>query len=458
MRSRPQTFLFSLILLATSLPIGVSPPVPQYFQLPAEDFFPKDIAAVDPNTVFLSIATRKSIGVFNVQQNSISETRLESGFTPDRMVYSEGKVVFLLLREKKIGVLWGPGSRPEYFDLPHFGEDLLPAGDGVWISIPDRNKVLFFSFTSKTSKAYEVSVASGRSVMALSTNGLWIVENSYRKLLLFEPSSGRIVTHEFAEHVFLVSAAGRGHAIVYGVSERLFKLDTDVKIASTIELRRGAVISPPLILSPDGTIWYFDKARSIIGELRGALFQELPLFDSRPENPSLGAESVIWFMDSKMGRLGRINVSTQPTLRDFSAAIKGDSLEVSVLVADVDDDLLEESIVSSVELYRDERLLQNSTVNLSKRSSGSYLGSVHFNHTSGVLRLRVVAWDTAGNLGSTNMTYFMQDGSLRTEQTGEVDIIQVLFLFLDPSLSLILLLIIGLSLLFIRSRRRKTRR
>lgn len=458
MRFRSKVFTLSLMLLASSLPIGVSPPVPQYFQLPSEDFYPKDIAAVDPNTVLLSIATRRSIGVFNVQQNSVSETRLDPGFVPDRIVSSGAKAVFLLLREKKFGVFWSLGSKPEYFDLPHFGEDLLPAAGGVWISVPDRGKLIFFSFMERTLKAYDVPVASGRSVMAHSTKGLWVVDNSYRKLLLFDPLSGRLVTHEFQEQVYLVSGAGADQVVVFGGSERLFKFDADVRLISTIELRKGAVISPPLINSPDGTIWYFDKSRSIIGELRGTLFQELPLFDSRPENPSFGAKSVIWFMDSKMGRLGRIIVSTAPALRNFSAGISGGSLELSLVVSDVDDDLVEESIVSSVELYREESLLQNSTVKLNRIPGGSYFAGVPFNHTSGVLRLRVIAWDSAGNVGSANMTYFVRDGSLRTVQKEEPDILQVLFLFLDPSLSLVLLLIIGLSVLVIRSRRRKTRR
>ncbi|MCS7136523.1 MAG: hypothetical protein RMJ14_04960 [Nitrososphaerota archaeon] len=389
------TMVLALMLLSTVQPV-MSIKVLDYYNFQLRGDLPTHIAVESQEKVWLSLPSRMEVVLFMPKTGEMVAISLPG--LPSKLLYYKGAVIVALSNAKSVAVIDSKTLEVKTFKLDADVVDMYPTEKGIWLTLPSVSKVLLFSpFEMKVLKDLNLDVAMGEGVIAESDAGLWVIEKSYRSLLLVNTVSGVIKTYEVRNQTYLVVPAKDGGVWAVTVEGYLIHVTNDLKLTKKVALPAGTIVAPPLLLSDYGTVVYFCRPRNSVGEVLNGNVEEIYLGPASPWHPTKGPNNTFWFIDITRNAIGVVTISRPPTIRTvWIEKLNDKDFKIFAEVEDREGDL--RYVTAVVEYYVNEKLMLNSTSGMSVVQGNRYVGEESIKINDGIARVKVVTSDAVGNL------------------------------------------------------------
>ncbi|MEM2910014.1 MAG: hypothetical protein QXO01_02960 [Nitrososphaerota archaeon] len=384
------------LLLPTTIQPAMSIKVLGYHEFQLRGDLPTHIAVESQEKVWLSLPSRMEVVLFMPKTGEMVAINLPS--FPSKILYYEGVVVVALEKVKSVAVIDPKTFDVRTLELKADVVDMYPTKEGIWFTLPDTPKVILFSPSEmKILKELDVNVATGEGVIAESDGRLWVIDKSYRNLLLVDTVSGSVKTYEVRNQTYLVAPANDGGVWAVTVEGYLIGITKDLRLAKKIALPAGTVVAPPLLSTDYGSVVYFCRPRNSAGEVFDGNVDEIRLGFTSPWHPTKGPDNTFWFIDITRNAIGVVTISRPPTIE--LAWVEKISDKEFRTFADIDDREGDVSYVMAiVEQYMDGKLVLNSTFEMNPVQDKRYAGDESIGIKEGIVRIKVVASDAVGNV------------------------------------------------------------
>lgn len=403
----------ALLLLSTVQP-AMSIKVLDYYDFQLRGDLPTHIAVESHERIWLSLPSRMEVIILMPKTGEMIAVSLPG--VPSKILYYEGKVIVALSNVRSIAVIDSKTLEVRTFELKADVIDMYPTKNGVWLTLPRTSQVVLFSpFEMKILKDLNLNVAAGEGVIAESDAGLWVIDASYRSLLLVDTESGSAKTYEVKNQTYLVAPAKDGGVWAVTVEGYLIRISRDLKLVEKIALPAGTVVAPPLLSTDYGSVVYFCRPRNSVGEVFNGKVDEVRLAFTSPWHPTKGPDNTFWFIDITRNSIGVITISRPPTIKSaWIEKLNDKDFRLFVEVEDRESDLTD--VMAVVEYYTNGRLIMNFTFEITQVQGNVYAGDESTKIVDGIARVKVVAFDAVGNV-----VYF-HAGNITIKNGGIVDI------------------------------------
>lgn len=304
-------FLISLIFLILSFSIEISIASfsePIYYKLPSSEYSPSNIYAFNDEKIWMIIPKISKIGCLNPKLSSISLYDLLKDSIPNDITIV-GEDMFLIFSGKTFLTLFSLNKfNFSFYELNYEPIDLAPYKDGVWITLPDINEIVFFSLSSKEiSKRIKCSTLSTKNVLAISSNYLWAILDSRYQIARISLNNYETKILNLSSNALLLSSSINDEIWIFNEENEILKIDQNGKIIYKTFLGEGAILINELASSQDGSLWYIDIGRKRIGHITyDGKKEEMLVKDTSIRAFSLSPSNKLWFIDEKNNRIGFI--------------------------------------------------------------------------------------------------------------------------------------------------------
>ncbi len=387
--------VLALLLLLTVQP-AMSIKVLDYYVFPLRGDLPTHMAVESQERIWLSLPSRMGVVMLMPKSGEIIVVNLSA--LPSKILYYEDVVIVALSGAKSVAIIDSKTFELKTFEFKADIVDMYQTKKGIWLTLPSISQVVLFSpFEMKVLKEFNLNVAMGEGVIAESDTGLWVIDDSYRKLLLVDTVSGSVKTYEVGNQTYLVAPAKNGGVWAVTVEGYLIRITRDLRLAEKIALPVGTVVAPPLLSTDYGSVVYFSRPRNSVGEVFDGKVDEISLGLTSPWHPTKGPENTFWFIDITRNTIGVITISRPPTIGTaWLEKLSNKDFRIFAEVEDREGDL--RYVVAIVEYYMDGKLLLNSTSEIRPLQGNRYAVDESIKIKDGVARVKVAASDEVGNV------------------------------------------------------------
>lgn len=454
MRIAATLMVISALLLLSTIQPAMSIKVLDYYDFQLRGDLPTHIAVESQERVWLSLPSRMEVVLFMPKTGEMMAIRLPG--LPSKILYYEGVVIVALSNTKSVAVIDSKTLDVKTFELKADVVDMYPTKKGVWLALPSVSQVVLFSpFEMKVLSELNLNVAMGEGVIAESDAGLWVIDASYRSLLLIDTASGSVKTYEIKNQTYLVTPAKDGGVWAVTVEGYLIHVTRDLKLVEKVALPTGTVVAPPLLSTDYGSVVYFCRPRSSAGEVFNGEIDEIRLALASPWHPTKGPNNTFWFIDITRNAIGVVTISRSPEIKTaWVEKLSDKDFRVFAEVEDREGDL--RYITAVVEYYTNGKLIINSTFEMSPAQDNRYVGNENIKIMDGVARVKVVASDAVGNVvyfRAGNIT--ITNGAITSIELKNVEEqgvgVQIYILISE----LLLLIPVALAVFYVLKRRKK---
>ncbi|GEM_PF-7090012 len=309
--------LISLFLLILSFFIEISIASfsePIYYKLPPLEYFPSNIYAFNDEKIWMIIPRISKIGCLNPKLGSISLYDLLKDSIPSDVTIV-GENMFLIFSGKTFLTLFSLNSfNFSFYELNNEPIDLAQYKDGVWITLPDINEIVFFSlFSKEISKRIKCSILSNKNVLTISSNYLWAILDTRYQIARISLSSYEIKILNLSSNALLLSSSINDEIWIFNEKNEILKIDQNGKIIYKTFLGESAILINELASSSDGSLWYVDIGRKRIGHITyDGKKEEIITKDVSIRAFSLSPSNKLWFIDEKNNQIGFIEYIKEP--------------------------------------------------------------------------------------------------------------------------------------------------
>jgi len=455
MRVAAKLIIILALLLIPTIQPAMSIKVLDFYSFQLRGDLPTHIAVESQERVWLSLPSRMEVVLFMPKTGEMIAVSLPG--LPSKILYYEGAVVVALTNAKSVAIIDPKTFEVKTFEFEANVVDMYPTKDGIWLTLPDIPQVVLFSPSEmRVLKEFNLNVATGEGVIAESDSGLWVIEKSYRSLLLVDITSGSFKTYEVGNQTYLVAPAKDGGVWAVTVEGYLIRITRDLKLVEKVALPAGTVVAPPLLSTDYDSVVYFCRPRNSVGEVFDGKVEEIRMGLASPWHPTKGPNNTFWFIDITKNAIGVVTISRPPTIRTaWVEKLSDKDFRVFAEVEDREGDLM--YVMAIVEQYVNEKLILNSTFGMNLVQGNKYTGDESIGIDDGIARVRVVASDAVGNVvyfRAGNIT--IKDGAIvnielkKDEEQGTS--IQIYILISE----LLLLIPVVLTVFYVLRRRKKS--
>ncbi|MEM2928353.1 MAG: hypothetical protein QXP60_05260 [Nitrososphaerota archaeon] len=303
-----------LFILSFSIEISIASfSEPIYYKLPLLEYFPSNIYAFNDEKIWMIIPRISKIGCLNPKLSSISLYDLPKDSIPSDITIV-GENMFLIFSGKTFLTLFSLNSfNFSFYELNYEPIDLASYKDGVWITLPDINEIIFFSLSSKEiSKRIKCSTLSTKNVLTISSNYLWAILDTRYQIARISLNSYETKILNLSSNVLLLSSSINDEIWIFNEKNEILKIDQNGKIIYKKFLGEGAILINELASSQDGSLWYIDIGRKRIGHITNdGIKEEMLVKDISIRAFSLSPNNKLWFIDEKNNQIGFVEYTKE---------------------------------------------------------------------------------------------------------------------------------------------------
>jgi streptogramin lyase len=396
MRLAAKLVLISALLLISTIQPAMSIKVLDYYSFQLRGDLPTHIAVESQERIWLSLPSRMEVVLFMPKTGEMIAVSLPG--LPSKILYYEGVVIVALSNAKSVAVIDPNTFEVKTFEFRANVVDMYPTKNGIWLTLPDIPQVVLFSPSEmRVLKELNLNVATGEGIIAESDSGLWVIEKSYRSLILVDTLSGSIKTYEVGNQTYLVAPAKDGGVWAVTVEGYLIRITRDLKLVEKVALPAGTVVAPPLLSTDYGSVVYFCRPRNSAGEVFDGNVEEIRMGLASPWHPTKGPNNTFWFIDITKNAIGVVTISKPPTIKVAGVEKLTDKdFRVFAEVEDREGDLMH--VMAVVEQYVGGKLIMNSTFEMGLVQGNRYAGDESIGIDNGIAMVKVVASDVVGNV------------------------------------------------------------
>lgn len=455
MRRGSSLLLLSILILAASLQLeavnALSKPV--YIQQNYPRMIPNLIAVYDGQLVVQDLS-EKTIQLINLETWEVRSLKIGKDLSDLAIL---GDFLAIAPQDEQLIIYNLKTGEQQELKVPGRIDDLEAGNRLFWASIPLQNQIIGIDPASlRIEKRIELDIASGQGKLSIADGSLWAIRESGKTLVKIDLESGRRSSLKLEESIVAVKAFKDG-ALITTSEDKILEISNDLKIRKSWSLEKGSATGIQIYRLEDGRIIYVSPSRWVIGEIEGDRINEVKT-GARIGGSALAGDRILFTEPTKM-RIGYAPLSRPPKITDFKIEkIKGNIYKAYARVEDPDKDLVKVYlIVFYPELVGQ---AQNRSYEM-MLEDGVYTREFELEYGRKA-EIYASAIDAYQNTGKSKTIEVMAERietktSQQTTQTGQGVSITPAELYALGS-SLLLLLPILITLVYLRRARRRRRR